>query len=152
MVGTRLRRMQIDGRAFAWRAEIRYVRGSADDHRCIRVRCWGAGKTSQALEADLLSPTWPAPCGTCSIDGVWATDDAHPTPRDIRALIDYALDHGWQPELTGGTFPLSERTHARFCLPAFVLTDRLRTPESEDPSARVIRAYEARLRREKPAT
>ena len=42
---------------------------------------------------------------------------------------------------------LSEREHAaRFSLPNFLLTDRLHTPESADPTARVIRVYEAHQR------
>jgi hypothetical protein len=130
--------MRIDGRTYAWRADIRHAQGSGDCHRCIRVRAWGAGKTSRALQADLLSVTWPAPWGAC------ATDSAYPAPADVRAIIGYALEHGWQPEQRGETFVLSEHEHAqRFSLPGFLLTDRLRTPESADPTIRVVRAYEA---------
>jgi hypothetical protein len=138
---TRLRQVRIDARTFTWRATMHHVQGSGDCHRCVRVRAWGAGKTSQALQADLLSVGWPAPWGAC------ATDDAYPTPADVRSLINHALAHGWQPALRGGTFVLSEREHAaRFSLPGFLLTDRLRTPESADPTARVISAYDARRR------
>lgn len=88
---------------------------------------------------DLLSVAWPAPWGAS------ATDGAYPVPADVRTVISYALEHGWQPVLRGGTFVLSEREHAvRFSLPGFLLTDRLRTPDSADPTDRVIRAYEAR--------
>jgi hypothetical protein len=135
---TRLRRITVDARPFAWRAEIRHAQGSGDCHRCIRVRAWGAGKTGEALQADLLSLAWPAPWGAC------ATDGSYPTPADVRALIAYALDHGWQPQRQGGTFVLSEREHAaRFSLPGFLLTDRLHTPDSEDPTSRVISAHAA---------
>jgi hypothetical protein len=138
---TRLRQQRIGVSTFTWRAEIHHVQGQGDCHRCIRVRAWGAGKTSQALQADLLSVTWPAPGGAC------ATDGAYPTPADARAIIAFALDHGWHPDLRGGTFVLSEREHAdRFSLPDFLLTDRLRTLEGTDPTIRVIRAYEARHR------
>ncbi|MEU7867378.1 integrase [Dactylosporangium sp. NPDC049140] len=138
---TRLRQIRIDARAFVWRAEIHHVQGSGDCHRCIRVRAWGTGKTSQALQADLLSVAWPAPWGACAADG------AYPAPADVWAIISYAVEHGWQPELRGGTFVLSEREHAaRFSLPGFLLTDRLRTPESPDPTFRVIRSDEARHR------
>jgi hypothetical protein len=138
---TRLRQVRVDARTFVWRAQIHHVQGSGDCHRCIRVRAWGDGKTSQALEADLLSVAWPAPWGAC------ATDGAYPAPADVRAVISYALEHGWQPELRGGTFVLSEREHAtRFSLPGFLLTDRLRTPVGADPTVRVIRAYEAHQR------
>jgi hypothetical protein len=140
-VRTRLRQMRIGARTFVWRAEIRHVQGIGDCHRCIRLRVWGAGKTSQALQADLLSVAWPAPLGAC------VTDGAYPTPADVRAVISYALEHGWQPERLGGTFVLSEREHAAaFTLPDFLLTDRLRTPEGADPTARVTRAYELRPR------
>ncbi|MGC5332304.1 integrase [Micromonospora sp. DT62] len=136
---TRLRQMRIGARIFVWRAEIRHVLGSRDCHRCIRLRVWGAGKTSQALQADLLSVAWPAPWGAC------ATDGTYPTPADVRAVIRYALEHGWQPERQGGTFVLAEHEHGSgFSLPDFLLTDRLRTPESADPTVRVIRAYELR--------
>jgi hypothetical protein len=117
------------------------VQGSLDCHRCIRLRAWRAGKTSQALQADLLSVAWPAPWGAC------ATDGAYPTPADARAVISYALKHGWQPERRGGTFLLSEHEHAAgFTLPDFLLTDRLFKAESADPTTRVIRAYELRHR------
>jgi hypothetical protein len=138
-VRTRLRRLRIDARAFVWRAEIRHVPTDNDCHRCIRVRAWGDDKCGRALQADLLSATWPSPWVVC------ATDGAYPTSGDVRALICYALEHGWQPELRGGEFILSEREHsARFSLPGFLLTDRLCTEDSTDPTAQVIAAYEAR--------
>jgi hypothetical protein len=138
-VRIRLRRLWVDGRAFVWRAEISHVQGSGDCHRCIRVRAWGAGRTSRALQGDLLSLSWPAPWGACAADG------AYPTAADVRALISVASENGWQPDLTGGTFILSERDHAtRFQLPGFVLTDRLRTPDGEDPTLRVTAAYAAK--------
>lgn len=140
-VRTRLRQIQIGVRTFVWCADIRHVQGSGDCHRCIRLRVWSAGKTSQALQADLLSVAWPAAWGAC------ATDGAYPTPVDVRAVISHALEHGWQPERRGGTFVLSEHEHAAgFALPDFLLTDRLRTPDSADPTVRVIRAYELRHR------
>ncbi|SCL58373.1 hypothetical protein GA0070604_3818 [Micromonospora eburnea] len=136
---TRLRQLRIDARTFVWHAEIRHAQGSGDCHRCIRLRVWGAGKTSQALQADLLSVAWPAPWGAC------ATDGSYPTSADVRAVTSYALGHGWQPERRGGTFVLTEPEHAAgFALPDFLLTDRLRTPECADPTLRVVRAYEHR--------
>ena len=68
---TRLRQVRIGARVFAWRAEIHCVQGSGDCHRCICVRVWGAGKTSQARQVDLLSVTWPAPWGACATDGAY---------------------------------------------------------------------------------
>ncbi len=133
--------MRVDARTFVWCAEIRHVPGSGDCHRCIRLRAWGAGKTGQALQADLLSVTWAMPWGAC------ATDNAYPTTSDVRVVIGYALTHGWQPERRGGTFMLSEREHENgFALPDFLLTDRLVTPQSADPTERVVRAYEVRHR------
>ncbi|MFJ8577582.1 integrase [Micromonospora sp. NPDC093277] len=130
--------MRIDARTFVWCAEIGHVQGSGDCHRYIRLRAWGGGKTSQALQADLLSAAWGLPWGC-------ATDVSYPTPANVRAVIGYALRHGWQPETRGGTFVLSEHEHAAgFALPGFLLTDRLRTPESGDPTLRVVRAYERR--------
>jgi hypothetical protein len=141
-VRIRLRHLRVAARTFVWRAEIKHVQGSGDCHRCIRVRAWGAGKTSRALQADLLSVAWPAPYGAC------ATDGAYLTSSDMRAIICYALEIGWQPEVRGGSFVLSEREHAsQFFLPGFLLTDRLCTPQDgADPTARVIRAYEAQRR------
>ncbi|MEU4475410.1 integrase [Micromonospora sp. NPDC023888] len=138
---TRLRRIWIDGRPFVWRAVIHCVPGSGDCHRGIRVRAWGAGKTSRKLEVDLLSITGPSKWDAC------ATDDSYPTGADVRAVISYALENGWQPEQRGGTFVLSEREHgARFSLPGFLLVDPVRTAESADPTAQVTRAYQARQR------
>ncbi|MEU1966448.1 integrase [Micromonospora sediminicola] len=135
---TRLRRLWTDGRVFVWRAEIQDVSGSSDCHRCVRVRVWGAGKTSRALQADLLSTTWGTPWPPCLVDG------AYPASADVRAVVDYALRHGWQPEQRGGTFVLSEREHADgFRLPGFLLTDRLRGPAGGDPTTRVVQAQPA---------
>ncbi|GAB2816513.1 hypothetical protein GCM10027176_21470 [Actinoallomurus bryophytorum] len=100
---------------------------------------WGGGKNSHALEADLLSKSCASPWTAC------ATDNAYPQPRDVRAVIDYALKRGWDATATGGTFLLSERDHASaFELEDFLLTDRRRDPAAPDPTARVIRAYEWR--------
>ncbi|MFE9654440.1 integrase [Micromonospora sp. NPDC006431] len=113
--------------------------GAGSDHSARTAP--GAGKTSQALQADLLSVAWPAPWGAC------ATDGAYPTSADVRAVVSYALEHGWQPERRGGTFVLSEHEHAAtFALPDFLLTDGLRTPECADPTLRVVRAHERRHR------
>ncbi len=122
-----------------WRAEIRHVSGEGDCHRCIRVRIWGAGKNGRALQADLLSKSWGTPWAAC------ATDGSYPAPRDVRALVEYAMENGWEPEIRGGTFMLTESEHASALeVPDFLLTDRLRLPDAPDPTARVIRAFERR--------
>jgi hypothetical protein len=134
---TRLRRLRTGGREFAWKADIRHVRGEGDCHRCIRLRVWGAGKNGRALQADLLSKSWGSPWGACAADG------AYPEPGDVRSLIEYALANGWDPDVVGGTHLLTEREHPAFALPGFLLTDRLRVPTAPDPTGRVIRAAEA---------
>ncbi|MET8153489.1 integrase [Actinoplanes sp. NPDC049668] len=137
----RLRRLRIGARTFVWRAEIRHVQAENDCHRCIRVRAWGGDKRGRTLQADLLSVTWPSPWVAC------ATDGAYPTSGDLRAVIGYALESGWQPDLRGGEFVLTEREHAaRFSLTGFLLTDRLCTGDGVDPTARVIAVHEARQR------
>src|SRR6202022_4245140 len=119
--------------------EIRCVRGGGDVHRCIRLRVWGAGKNSRALRADLLSKSWPSPWGAC------AADDAYPTPADVRAVIDRGLGRGWDIDVVGGTFLLTESEHAaEWELARFLLTDRLRDPGAPDPTSRVIVAFEQR--------
>lgn len=134
---TRLRKLRTGGREFVWKADIRHVLGERDCHRCIRVRVWGAGKNSRALQADLLSKTWGSPWGACAADG------AYPERGDVRVLIEHALAYGWEPDAVGGTHFLTEQEHTTFELPAFLLTDRLRVPSAPDPTARVIRAFEA---------
>lgn len=85
----RLRRLHADGRAYTWRAEIRRV----SEPREVRVRVWGAGKNSQALEVDLRS----------------ADDFMYPEPAAVRTLIHTALTSGWDPSTKGGTFTLPPR-------------------------------------------
>jgi hypothetical protein len=138
-VRVRLRKLHVGGRDFVWKAQICHVSGEADCHRCIRLRIWGAGKNCRALHADLLSKGWGSPWGAC------ATDGAYPASGDVRRVIGYALAHGWDPDLVGGTFVLSESEYAsRFELADFLLTDRLRDPEAPDPTARVVQAFERR--------
>lgn len=92
---------------------------------------WGAGKNSRVLQADLLSKA-VLPWGC-------ATDSSYPTPKDVRNVIDYALAHGWNPDLSAGTYFLTEADHAStFELTDFLLTDRLRDKEAPDPTTRVL--------------
>jgi hypothetical protein len=146
MVRERLRRLRVGEREFVWTARIGHVPGERDCHRCIRLRVWGGGKNSRVLEADLLSKTWGLPWSAC------ATDGAYPGSGDVRAVIDYALERGWDATATGGSFLLSERDHASaFELDDFLLTDRRRDPSAPDPTARVVRAYEQRTAEVDPA-
>jgi hypothetical protein len=112
----RLRTLRIDGDEFTWKAEIRHVRSDDDCHRCIRVRAWGDGKNSRALQVDLLSKSPSGPWGACATDGVY------PTTHDVRALIGHALTDGWDPAVRGGTFHLAGAT---VILDEFVVTEGL---------------------------
>jgi hypothetical protein len=126
---------------FVWKADIVHVSGERDCHRCIRLRVWGGGKNSRALQVDLLSKSWGSAWGACTVDG------AYPQPQDVRAVIDYALSHGWDPRHIGGTFVLTERVHAAaFELNGFLITDRVEDPQASDPTARVVHAFEQQTR------
>jgi hypothetical protein len=114
----RLRTLRIGDVRYRWTAELCWYRdGGLEYHRCVRVRAWGRGKNGQVLCADLVSTSDPGPWGS----GV--TDVAHPTPRDIRAIVDYALAHGWDPAVAGGRYEL--RTDADPPVPGFRITDHV---------------------------
>lgn len=89
----RRRRLRFDGREFLWTARI----GHADQpdgtcRRVVFVRVTdGAAPGGRALAADLVSASEPGPWGYC------VTDTAHPTPRDVRLLVEHALAVGWEP-------------------------------------------------------
>jgi hypothetical protein len=130
---TRLRTLQIGARRYAWMARIRHASGEHDCHRAIRLRVWGNGKNSRALQVDLLSNTPPGPWGAC------VTDSAYPTSGDVRMVVEYALVNGWDADEVGGTFVLTESGHASaFELRDFLITDRLADPNAPDPTARVL--------------
>ncbi|MFI7641144.1 hypothetical protein [Nonomuraea sp. NPDC049400] len=130
-----MRKLYAGGQEFVWSGRIHHVAGNRDCHRCVRLRVWGAGKNSRALEVDLLSKA-VLPWGC-------ATDSAYPTPKDVRKVIDYALLHGWDPDLAAESFFLSESEHAaEFELTDFLITDRLRDEGAPDPTTRVLDAAE----------
>lgn len=132
-VKTRLRVLRVGNRRCAWTAAIGHVQGDSDCHRVIRLRVWGSGKNGRVLQVDLLSKTPSGPWGAC------ATDGAYPTSRDARAVVEYALAHGWEADEVGGRFLLTENEHAAaFELADFLITDRVRDPDAPDPSARVL--------------
>jgi hypothetical protein len=138
-VKARLRTIHFGGRTFTWTADIGHVKGSGDCHRTIRVRAWADGKNSRALQVDLLSTGWGSPWGACT------TDNSHPTSSDIHLILTYALEHGWQPELRGGTWLLTERDHApQLELPGFLITDRVARADAPDPTARVMEVDQRR--------
>ncbi|MFI2304096.1 hypothetical protein ACH5AL_35505 [Actinacidiphila glaucinigra] len=55
----------------------------------------GAAPGERAVVADLVSASAPGPWGHC------ATGTAHPTPRDVRPLVEHALAVGWEPDVPG---------------------------------------------------
>ncbi|MBE1488163.1 integrase [Plantactinospora soyae] len=122
---SRLRKLYAHDRQFAWNARIDHVRTGQGLRRCIRLRVWGAGKNSRMLQVDLLSRAARSAWGDPA-----ATDGAYPEPKDVRAVIDYALGQGWQPDEIGGNFPLSGARHAReLTLSDFEVTDLLQLAE-----------------------
>jgi len=103
---------------YRWTAELRHDRdASLDFQRYVRIRVWG-GKNGQVLSADLVSTSEPGFWGS----GV--TDVAYPTPKDVRAIVDYALAHGWDPAVAGGRFELGP--DAGLAVTGFRVTDQLR--------------------------
>jgi hypothetical protein len=114
----RMRTLRIGDAQFRWAAELCPYEDGTDHYRCARVRVWGGGKNGQALRVDLLSTSEAGPWGHC-------TDGAYPTPGVVRKLVDHALAHGWDPEVVGGRFLLTDT--AGLEIPGFEVTDRLRT-------------------------
>ncbi|HET7012730.1 MAG TPA: hypothetical protein VFI65_02395 [Streptosporangiaceae bacterium] len=115
----RLRTLRIGDVRYRWTAELCYDRDDSQDlHRCVRVRVWGAGKNGQVLSADLVSTSDPGPWGS----GV--TDVAYPTPKDVRAIIDSALAHGWDPATVGSRYELGPE--AGPAVTGFRVTSQLR--------------------------
>jgi hypothetical protein len=57
--------------------------------------------------------------------GLWGDDPdaAYPTPGVVRAIIDYALDHRWDPAAVGGRHVVG--TDAELEIPGFCVTDLL---------------------------
>ncbi len=53
-----------------------------------------------------------------------ATDVAYPTPKDIRAIVDYALAHGWDPTAAGGQHELGPEADLE--VPGFRITGQAR--------------------------
>jgi len=113
----RLRSLRIGTAEFRWTAELCSYRDiHLSYHRCVRVRVWGGGKNGRMLRADLAAT---------ADHGLWgdATDASYPTPRVVRAIIEHALAHGWDPAAVGGRHELG--TDAELELPGFRLTRQL---------------------------
>jgi hypothetical protein len=113
----RVRTLRIGAREFKWTAELcGYYDIDRDYHRCVRVRAWGGGKNGRRLRVDLES----------TAPGAWGgvPDCAYPAPRSVRAIIDYALEHDWDPAAIGGCDELG--TDAAVEIPGFRITGLLR--------------------------
>ena len=96
----RLRKLHVDGREFAWKAEIRSAPGTdGRRQRYIRVRVWGAGKNSCVLQADMTE--LPVP------ETSEETTYAYPSAAIVRRLVSWGLEAGWTPEKVGGVFRVS---------------------------------------------
>jgi hypothetical protein len=52
-----------------------------------------------------------------------APDIAYPTPSVVRAIIEYALDHGWEPASVGGRHDIE--SGAELEIPGFHFTEQL---------------------------
>jgi hypothetical protein len=102
----RLRTLRIGAKEFRWTAQL-------GGPRNVRVRVWGGGKNGCMLRADLEAT---------SDSGRWFDDPdaAYPTPRVVRAIVDYALDHGWDPAAIGGRHILGTDTKVE--IPGFRIT------------------------------
>ncbi|MEU7868999.1 hypothetical protein [Dactylosporangium sp. NPDC049140] len=87
----KLRTLHVGPRDFLWRAAVRYGPAAGGGlHRTVRVRVWDGGKNGRVLQAH-LQPAAP-------------DESCFATPRDVRAVVEYALGHGWRPEARGGMF------------------------------------------------
>jgi hypothetical protein len=116
---SRLRKLHIDGREYAWKADVRAAPGPDGlRHRCIRIRVWSGGKTGCALQADVTERSRPVQAQE------WYP---YPTAADVRALIEHGLRVGWVPATRGGTFQIT--SGADVALSGFVLIDLLWSAE-----------------------
>lgn len=79
------RRIVVSDTTFHWKADWEYVR----DTRVIKLRVWQPGDRGQTLRVNL---TTKAPI---------SFDDAYVLPKDVQIVIEYALAHGWQPQVRG---------------------------------------------------
>jgi hypothetical protein len=73
--------------------------------------------TAVAADPDLAS------AGDAGLPRGDAPDIAYPTPGVVRAIIEYALDHGWDPASVGGRHDIE--TDGGLEIPGFHVTDRL---------------------------
>ena len=79
----KLRKIIINSMIFWWKADWFY---HFDDRRIIRVRIWGSDKKGQPLYVN-LTYKWVE----------YLVYSSYLKPKDIAAIIEYALSHGWHP-------------------------------------------------------
>ncbi|HEY0754722.1 MAG TPA: hypothetical protein VGD98_12225 [Ktedonobacteraceae bacterium] len=117
----KLRKIVVEGMPFWWTADWFY---HPDQSRILRVCIWGGGKSSQALFVNLTSKwiDYPVSC-------------TYPMPRDIHAVIAYALEHGWKPSARGKEYWLKEEDE-QLELEELLLTDAGRLSQAPGPLAR----------------
>jgi hypothetical protein len=105
-----LRRITVRGAVYRWQADWTY----RADVRTLLLRIWGGDKTSQALHADLTTD-WSgyaehiaAARGRGESPPALVVDTSYVMPRDVRAIIEYGLAHGWDPTARGKPFLLTQ--------------------------------------------
>jgi hypothetical protein len=118
----KLRKIIVENKSFLWTADWFYTNQS-----CVfRVRIWGGDKRSRPLHVNLTSK-W-----------IWHPIElAYPTPKDISAIITYALVHGWNPSEQGEAHWLKEERD-QLELESLILTDVGHLPQAPDPFARKL--------------
>jgi hypothetical protein len=106
---TRIRTLRIGAAEFKWTAQL-------CPPRCARVRVWGGSKNGCKLLVDLTS---------VEEAGLWGDDPdaAYPAPGVVRAIVDHALYHGWDPVAAGGRCVVGTDTGLE--IPGFRVTDLL---------------------------
>jgi hypothetical protein len=109
-MSTRIRTLRIGATEFKWTAELH-------EPLLVRLRIWGGGKNGCMLRADLASS------GDAGMLWGDAPDIAYPTPRVVRTIIEYALDHGWDPAAVGGRHDIERG--AELEIPGFHFTGQL---------------------------
>ena len=96
MAKRELRKITVAGAMFVWNADWTYIKVGEESYsfrRTIHLHIRGATNRSQPLYVDLCGPI--------------GDDHAYVLPRQVRAVIEYGLAHGWDPTTQGGPFWLT---------------------------------------------
>ena len=117
----KLRKIVVAGKPFWWKADWFY---HPDESRILRVRIWGGDKRSQPLCVNLTSKWVEYP-----------VYQAYPKPKDISAIILYAVAHGWNSSARGEPYWLKEEGN-QLELEDLLLTDVGHLPQAPGPLAR----------------